>query len=247
MDSIKTIVIVGGEGDNQAKLQTQLKPVKIAEGVGLAITSIYHGEVYNITESNNTVEYYAKGLGEKLSVSLPSANYPTTVSLVRAISELIAATSRGMNRSDDRPVMDYTIRRDEIYVSCRNMILDLQSYEKSPWKLVGAAEGNILLKSFSVKNVHFNLNVAPAFLYVNIVENSYINGKLSRVLSVIPISMKPNWSYYEFVQPNFVPIDVKEFTKITLEIRNMDGQFVSFDPNFKTIITLQTKPINRVK
>lgn len=242
----KTIIIVGGEGDNQAKLSTQLEPVKITDGVGIALTSIYHGEVHNINGSNNVIEYYSIfNPVEPLTVTLPPGNYPTTLSVLRRISSLISAKERTRIGDEPKCVIEVAMKREEIYVSFRNIMLGHRPIEDSPWALVGASHIKGVVDSFSVKNVTFDINVEPAFLYVNIVENSYINGKLSRVLTVIPISMKPNWSYYEFVQPNFVPISVKEFAKITLEIRNRNGKFVPFDPTFKTIVTLQTKPINR--
>ena len=52
---------------------------------------------------------------------------------------------------------------------------------------------------------------------LNIVEDSYINGQLSRVLSTIPIRMKKEWSFHQFNNLNFVPIKVKEFSRKTLK------------------------------
>ena len=57
METPNTVVIVGGVDENQAKLQTQLKPTRVNENAGIAITSIYHGEVYNINKTNNTIHF----------------------------------------------------------------------------------------------------------------------------------------------------------------------------------------------
>ena len=53
--------------------------------------------------------------------------------------------------------------------------------------------------------------------------------------------MNADWSHHEFTYPNFVSIEVQEFSKIILEIRDMNGDYVKFDPRFKTIITLSLK------
>ena len=58
---------------------------------------------------------------------------------------------------------------------------------------------------------------------------------------MLPISRNSDWSHYEFSHPNYVSIDVKEFSSITLDICDMNGEYVKFDPRFKTIITLSLK------
>ena len=61
--------------------------------------------------------------------------------------------------------------------------------------------------SVKVRNIDYSKTIQPTFLYCNIVENSYINGKLSRNLSTIPLSMKAGLNFYEFSNPAYVPID----------------------------------------
>ncbi len=57
--------------------------------------------------------------------------------------------------------------------------------------------------------------------------------------------MNSGWNYHEFNNPVYVPIDVKQFSKIEIQLRDMNGEFIKFDPAFKTIINLHIKPINR--
>ena len=243
MDTPNTIVIVGGLNDNQAKLQTQLKPVKIEKNLGLAITSIFHGEVYNINKNNNTVRFYVPKLDEVYSVTVPIGHYSSTIDVLRAISDSFKRRGWVGISQFKKPRLDMILHKGLLQVSVHNMNISTSDEHGTPWRMLGL---EVVLNSeeqVTVKNINFNLNLEPAFLYVNIVENSYINGKMSRVLNLLPISLKAHCSYYEFAQPNFVPIDVKEFSKIMLEIRNMDGEFVPFEPKFKTIITLQTKQL----
>lgn len=244
MTTPNTIVIVGGEKNNQAKLQTQLKPIRLNEQVGLAVSSIYHGEVFNVNNENNSIEIYVQGGKKAKILSIPVGYYPSTAAILRQIE---ASVSLMVWNESEKPVFDVTQRREELFVVMKNMAVSIEGEKNSLWRLIGVTEVSAVFLRFKVQNVIFENNVIPAFLYVNIVENSYINGKLSRVLDVIPISMKANWSFHEFSKANFVPIDVKEFSKITLEVRDMNGDYVAFNPAFKTIVTLHIKPIYRGK
>ena len=57
MDDPNTIVIVGGKDGNEAKLETRLNPTRLDSNKGIALTSIYHGEILNIHDDNNTVHF----------------------------------------------------------------------------------------------------------------------------------------------------------------------------------------------
>ena len=245
MDVPNTIVIVGGEENNQAKLSTLLKPVKIDSQVGLAITSIFHGEVYNINESNNNV-YFRMDVHETIySIRIATGHYLSTYAVLKAISNRLQKRLWDVSEMH-KPSLSVSLRRDGMLtVAAQNMTVLLSHKRDTPWKMLGVNKKFESTKQDTVRNVDFTQTLEPAFLYVNIVEQSFLNGKLSRLLSMIPISMKAHWSYHEFAQPKFVPIDVKEFSKIILELRDMDGNYVPFEPHFKTIITLQTKRINR--
>ena len=246
MDVPNTIVIVGGEGDNQAKLTTQLKPVKIDSHVGLAITSIFHGEVHNINEFNNTVYFRADGLETVYMTKIPVGHYLSTYAVLRAISYRFQKRIWEQVFETQRPALNVKLLKDNtLMVHAQNMTILMSHRHDTPWKMLGFESKFESTKQTTVRNVNFTLNLEPAFLYVNIVEQSFLNGKLSRILSMVPISMKAHWSFHEISQPKFVPINVKEFSKIILELRNMDGRYIPFEPHFKTIITLQTKRINR--
>jgi hypothetical protein len=245
-DTPNTIVIVGGEADNQAKLNTQLEPVRVKEDIGLAITSIFHGAVYNINDTNNKIHFYTKGEDGMYTSRLPPGHYSSSFSVLKAISDVLQKRNYVNVPLNKKPQLTVSLRRDNtLHVIAQHMTLVIKDGRNSPWEMLGVESTFEVTNHISVKNINFDLNLEPAFLYVNIVENSYINGKLSRVLDIVPISMKAHWSYYEFARLNFVPIEVKEFSKIFLELRNMNGNYVPFDPGYKTIITLQTKHINR--
>ena len=113
----------------------------------------------------------------------------------------------------------------------------------TPWALMGVHEDQYA--RFTVVDKDFHCNNFPTFAYANIIENSYINGKLSRNLGVVPIKSAPQWSLYEPTNANYVPINVKEFSKILIELRDIKGQYIQFNPMFKTVMTLSIRPIKR--
>ena len=50
-----------------------------------------------------------------------------------------------------------------------------------------------------------------------------------------------HWSFFQQAHPSFVSINVKEFSNILIELRDINGEFLEFSPSFKTIITLKVR------
>ena len=277
METPHTIVVVGEKDGNQANLHTQLEPVRLEEEIGIAVTSIYHGEVFNIHEGNNKIHYHCPDVSkesierfkessnftdDQLQIlefyrfpqrdrvcEIPVGYYPSVISILGEIERAFEKEVRIYNHFNlpvGPPEFSCKLKGNGFIECYSKNISIIVGKSDSPWSL---------LKIFSnflwdgeiqrVMNHEFAKDLEPAFMYVNIVENSYINGKLSRVLSVIPIRMKADWSHHEFTDLNFVPINVREFSKITISIKDMNGNDVKFNPKFSTIITLQTQAINR--
>ena len=79
------------------------------------------------------------------------------------------------------------------------------------------------------------------FIYLNIVQFSFINGKRSRLLCVCPIESKEGYSYIEFANPTYTPIEVHEFSDMTLSIRDIHGKLLELDDRYDTVATLHMK------
>ena len=261
METPHTIVIVGGVDGNQSKLETQLEPTKLNQDVGIAITSLFHGEVFNINETNNTIHYGIptgalrrnqniwEAAQEIYSFKIPVGHYSSAATILRVISDGFRRLRfmEGRLLEGTKPKLEVKLDKENVIrITAEYMEIKVENHPDGPWELLQIKNNFNYLGNFqTVRNVTYSQNIQPGFLYVNIVENSYINGKLSRILSVVPISSKADWSFYEYSQPNYVPIDVKQFSKIFLEIRDMDGRYIQFNPKYKTIITLRTMAINR--
>ena len=82
-----------------------------------------------------------------------------------------------------------------------------QYMRETPWSLLRITSDIQESYSVEVDKLDFTNWMVPSILYVNIVENSYINGKLSRNFSTVSLSLKRGWSFYEFEIPIYIPVD----------------------------------------
>ena len=252
--NIQNIVIVGSDDDNAAKFSTNVQPIKLNVEMEMAITSIYHGEIHNITENNNKV-FFVESTDElpipdnpvsysswaRGNVIIKPGRYKNVLAILKAIN--IAIKERVTNKSHRLK----SISDQAVNITITSTGIDFLVYEddKSPWNMIGVNSHITSGVDIIVSNEDFDGCSEPGFLYASIIENSYINGRLSRMLGVIPLNCNSGWSFHEFNYPNYVPITVKEFSNITLEIRDLDGQYIKFNPSYKTVISLSIRAINR--
>ena len=273
MNSIRNVVIVGGENGNTSRFTTQIGPIKLDDDYEMAITSLCHGEVFNIHSGNNKVYFYltasetglesvkrSRGLAESLSVyeipddvdryslpslrqiTVPEGSYESTIKLCWTISNLIS-DQLGVKK---RNAMNATVDKQYniVNVELENLYLVIKGKKDTPWAIMNVHEDQY--ERFTITNQDFHCSSFPVFVYANIIENSYINGRLTRNLGIVPVTNAPQWSFYESSNPNYVPINIKEFTNILIELRDINGQYIKFNPSFKTVITLTIKPIKRL-
>ena len=273
MNSIRNVVIVGGENENTSRFTTQIGPIKLDNDYEMAITSLCHGEVFNIHSGNNKVYFYltasetglesvkrSRGLAESPSVyeipddldrhslpslrriTVPEGSYESTIKLCWTISNLIS-DQLGVKK---RNAMNATVDKQYniVNVELENLYLVIKGKKDTPWAIMEVNEDQY--ERFTITNQDFHCSSFPVFVYANIIENSYINGRLTRNLGIVPVTNAPQWSFYESSNPNYVPINIKEFTNILIELRDINGQYIKFNPLFKTVITLAIKPIKRL-
>ena len=85
------------------------------------------------------------------------------------------------------------------------------------------------------------------FVYFDIVQESYINRHKSRLLAIFPCESKPGGGFYEFKTLVYIPIEVRQFSEIKIELRNMRGELVKIKPNRDTIISLHMSKLEPYK
>ena len=272
MHNVSNVTIIGGADGNPAYFETQIEPTKLDTNCELCVSSIYHGEVYNIHEGNNTVYFYhgnrleiervkqihgkariisrAEEVPERDSelynpsslstVKIQQGNYKSTINLFWVIANLIKDTL-GLTKKRDgmNPTLDKTY--DVISVEMTGIYLLVEGVTDGPWSLLGVDADQY--ENFTVMNKDLDCTEFPAIMYANIVENSFVNGKLSHKLEIVPIKNKVGWSFYKPSNPTYVPIAVREFSKIRIMLRDINNEFIRFNPFYKTVITLNIRPI----
>ena len=85
------------------------------------------------------------------------------------------------------------------------------------------------------------------FVYFDIVQESYINRHKSRLLAIFPCESKSGGSFYEFKTLVYMPIEVRQFSEIKIELRNMRGELVKIKPDRDTIISLHMAKLEAYK
>lgn len=263
---IRSIVVVSKVGANPAQLQTNIEPVRLQHDMGIAVTSISYGEVYNVHKDNNNIYFslnnappITEGIEDiptmtrrkmkklwmiESVVKIPPGVYPTSCSIVKAI---VTAVKRKI-KTHHRNVLGKSSINLVVEDFSHSFVLELKNISfhvtkvDSPWSIIGVTE-NIIDQSPEFVNNDYATVMSPSFLYASIVVNSYINDKKSRNLAVIPLSHKQGYSFFEFNNPIYVPIEVHDFSSILLELRDLNGEFVKLAKNSTTIITLHVKSI----
>ena len=176
-----------------------------------------HGSINNIN-FNNKIHFLTRvvvsmghGSLQPLVLEMEKGNYSSTLSILKAIAMEFktafhaSGSSGGRRRKPIRdsrsakPLHEPSITIDEKgldenkdgYITITPINMSLVSNDETPWSILGNSH-DILEdgEEYRFKNIQFSKTIKPAFMYCNIVENSYIYGKLSRNLSTIPLSMK---------------------------------------------------------
>ena len=251
---IHNITVVDGRHANPAKLQTQVEPVNLNHAMTMAVTSISYGEIYNIHDDNNKIYFGIKETEESadamdtqqiFKVEIQPGTYRNTFSIVNEIVASINNMISMLDTANKREVKMFGGSTSEGFTfKLYDNIIHVENKLDTPWDLIGITQ-DIKASQIYFINIDLLVGVQPTFLYVNIVKNSYINGKKSRNLTVLPLKCQEGYSFYEVNNPIYVPIEVRQFSEILLELRDLNGELVKFNPKWNTVITLHFKAINR--
>ena len=272
MHNVSNIAIIGGSDENPAYFETQIEPTKLSTDCEVCVSSICHGEVYNIHEGNSTLYFYhgnrleiervkqIRGKARIISrteevpeqdselynpsslrtVKIPKGNYESSINLLWVIASIIKDTL-GITKKRDgmNPILDKMY--NFISVEMAGIYLLIEGVTDGPWSLLGVHADQY--ENFIVMNKDLRSTEFPAIIYANIVDNSYVNGKLSHKIGIVPIKNKVGWSFYKPTTPTYVPIAVREFSKIRIMLRDINNEYIRFNPFYKTVITLNIRPI----
>ena len=185
---IQNITIVDGRGANPAKLQTIVEPVNLNKDMGMAITSIAYGEIYNIHDGNNKIYFSVENETEELGVinemstqeiykvKIPIGTYKNTFVIVQEIvaylpfNPFVAAINEKLSTLDilkkktlsiygNYLAKDFTLKLD-------NNFIHIEEKSDTPWGLFNISD-DIKVSRVSIENIDLLVGVNPTFLYVN--------------------------------------------------------------------------------
>ena len=87
------VVVVGSNTETPAKFFTQLDPVKLTENVGMAIRSILHGSINNVTLENKKI-HFSVNLNPDINpremredvLEIEEGNYSSTLAIIKSMA-----------------------------------------------------------------------------------------------------------------------------------------------------------------
>lgn len=245
---VHNYVIAGGRHANPGSLSMRMEPVKLSDGMGIAIKSIAYGEICNISEVNNSftigvsVEVRVSGETTKsvehVKLSIQNGRYNlrehVMLSIRDSVNKYIASIGLSVPVEIERSASQITLKFPDfiqLFPCTKESPITIIEAYRSHENMLVAKTGNIPEWT------------EMCFVYLNIVRSSFINGKKSRLLSVFPIYARSGYSYYEFTNPTYVPIEVQEFSEITVTLRNIKGNIIRISDRFDTVVSMHVKSL----
>ena len=250
----RNYVMVGGRGtSNPAELSCTMEPVKLGKNMGIAVKSIAYGDMHNITDLNNAflvrldlkyltnVQNSTNGVLRQSDLSaylkIPNRRYELVDDILREVIVEIDGYAARLGL-DGRCKTSRMFGRAN--VTLPKEIKMMSGVREGPMSLIAA---HVTESSITAPAGRVPKHSEMCFMYLNIVQNSYINGKKSRLVSIFPIHAEKGYSYHEFNKATYVPIEVREFSHISLTLRDITGKLVSLGGEYDTVVTLHMKPL----
>ena len=223
------IIIVGGKDADPAILKTTLDPVQMKQPT-IALESIGYGDLSS---------YYTKFQYKSKEYCLPIKPQSPGSSFVHA---QYVAGQINLIIDEVAILVDEQSRGISFICSKSINIISLPSFLKAiqedarTWLI----ENETITKSMLEDPIDTEL----CFVYCNIVVGSYLNGKRSRIIAVVPVSHHDKgYDFYEFSTPAYVPIEVNEFSKVEIVLRNIKGELLPLSSKFDSMVNLHVRDL----
>lgn len=252
MSQTRNYIIAGGRGKDPANLSVNMEPVRLSEGMTIAVKSISYGEVWNVNDLNNSfrVRLKLQYIGDLINITkrndVSNEEKEKSGTLLRIKNgrynrgeQVIGAISAAINDYMDSVGIDSYCQTSrsygKVYVTLPEEIDYIHDYGESPFTLIDAS---VIGRELSCDDGEIPSKAEMCFVYMNICQNSFINGKRSRLLCVFPVVSNKGYTFFEFRSPTYVPIEVTEFSKINVSFKNIKGQDMGFDNDYDMVVNL---------
>ena len=131
--------------------------------------------------------------------------------------------------SMDRKIDQFTLvleRMNEIITADKEPDGSTYSIDKS--QMASRNRENLLVTEVSIPITPI-VKTDLAFLYCSIVENSLVNNEETRVLTTISITSRRGYNYFQFAQPIYRSISVRQFMDISFHILDVNKYYMNFN------------------
>ena len=212
-------IVVTSKDQNPASFISNFTDsINISDGYEIALISIYHGPIYNITENINHFKLENKD-GEQTTYKIPIGYYQTTYMILLAIKNVLEGSN---------------IRVVSAKVGSRS-VLQLLSGEKF---IANGSNADLMhylgqIISATKINVEYDIlgsSIVPTFIYSNIVSETVIDGHYTRMLATVPLKTDdPGYNFHEFENPVYHLLRVNSFTDISFQLRDIYGELIEIN------------------
>lgn len=223
--------------------------ININQGYEVAVMKIFHGPLNNITSRNNT---FALEINNETirTFAIPEGFYESTCGIAKSIYDTIPK-----NIGDgSSAVWKYNAHGDGSIIKLPKYVT-FYSGKNGEYlellKLFGYCKDDIRFDKLEFSDMRLDNAAQVGFLYSNIVPNSLVNQKQSRILGIFYIKSKKGYNCSEVMNTSFLPLSVHSFTDIDFLITNVHGEVLEINAledgkvTYPTIIVLRIKPIYR--
>ena len=206
--------------------------VNLSGGFEVAVKSIYHGPVFNVTGDNDS---FVITKGDKTTnFQIPHGFYDRSCEILRAVWKTIQKSfDDGTNEDGLNLKKPPTFGIDPTGMVILKLSQPSENFsfdERSPlFEILGCFMGTPDKTKIEISDYPLETTVECGFLYSDVVKNSIINSSFSRLMTCIPLQSKKGYSFYEFHNPDYKQLSVNSFTDLSFVITDQLGEDIKFD------------------
>ena len=209
--------------------------VNLTDGYEIAVKSIYHGPVFNVTEENDSFTIAKEN--KTALFKIPHGFYSRSCEILRAAFEAINESLNDEyegEKVDLREAPQFWIGTDgmtNLKLSHKTELFQMRG--NSPlFETIGCYSDTQDVNRVEVDDYPLRSTMECGFLYSNVVKNSIINNSFSRLMTCVPLHSKKGYNYMEFRNPDYKALSVNSFTDLSFVMVNQEGQDIKFDHSY---------------
>ena len=220
-------------GESPSRFTSRFNSViSLSYGYEIALKSIYHGPIFNVTEKNDSFTI-TKG-DRTVNFQIPHGFYDRSCEILRAAWKTIQKTFDDGTNEDGlnlKKPPSFTIDPTGMVILKLSQPSENFSFsESSPlFEILGCFTETPDKTKIEINDYPLETTVECGFLYSDVVKNSIINNSFARLMTCVPLHSKKGYSFFEFQNPDYKPLSVNSFTDLSFVIADQNGQDIEFD------------------